>query len=539
MSILHLRQGQRQFLREVETHRLMAFLARRQYGKTTTFAKLALKKMMKRRNHTVIFGSAKLNLSREIVRKEAEIIQAAIAEAIEQSAAVRMADAQKDIITGKLSADDFADLFEAQRLEFRYYHTRSSYSRTKVVALRPYSVGETGDLMCDEIGRIDNWKETWEAVSPISASNPEFRVTLCTTIPPDDTHYSFEQLIPQPGVEFQPNPAGNLYVSAMGFTVLRVDAWDAWADNVPLYDLHSGEALPPEESRRRDPDKDSWDRNYGLRFIMGGASACGLLQMQTAQARGVRRCKLFVIQDESDFQDALAFIPHALGFGTVGIGFDVATTTKGSSNPSALSIVEQSGVNLIVPAVLLWKTTDPAVARARIKSVVQTIAARPAGGRARSLAVDATNEKYFARDLRRHLVGDLPVHLIVASETLDVPGYPDPITYKQHLGTMLVSPLDDNRLTLPPEKYLLDDWRLVKKEKGQFVCEPNSEGQHGDTFDSTKLGIHAITRGGKAEASAAPAGTYPTPGQHRRPSNVNRPDHSTDHAHPLSGHRIS
>jgi hypothetical protein len=43
--------------------------------------------------------------------------------------------------------------------------------------------------------------------------------------------------------------------------------------------------------------------------------------------------------------------------------------------------------------------------------------------------------------------------------------------------------LDDNHLWLPSERYVREDWRLVKKEKGQFVCEPDSDGRHGDTFD--------------------------------------------------------
>jgi len=39
-------------------------------------------KMMKHRDHTVIFGSAKLNLSREIVRKEAAVFEKAISAAM-------------------------------------------------------------------------------------------------------------------------------------------------------------------------------------------------------------------------------------------------------------------------------------------------------------------------------------------------------------------------------------------------------------------------------------------------------------------------
>ena len=79
--MITLRRGQKRFIQLTSTHRLICFLARRQYGKTTLFAALAVLKMLQRRDHTIIFGSAKLNLSREIVRKEAAIIQAAIASA--------------------------------------------------------------------------------------------------------------------------------------------------------------------------------------------------------------------------------------------------------------------------------------------------------------------------------------------------------------------------------------------------------------------------------------------------------------------------
>ena len=60
------------------------------------------------------------------------------------------------------------------------------------------------------------------------------------------------------------------------------------------------------------------------------------------------------------------------------------------------------------------------------------------------------------------------------------------------LGGMLVADLDDNKLTIPPERYIKEDWRLVKKEKGQFVCTPDVDGKHGDTFDGTKLGKRAL-----------------------------------------------
>ena len=82
--------------------------------------------------------------------------------------------------------------------------------------------------------------------------------------------------------------------------------------------------------------------------------------------------------------------------------------------------------------------------------------------------------------------------LIVASEGLDKPGLDKPTNYKEYLGERLVAKLDDNNLTLPPDAYTRTDYRLVMKDRGKFVCEPNDQGMHGDTFDGDKLGLHAL-----------------------------------------------
>ncbi len=80
------RAGQREFERGVERHRLSGLLARRQYGKTTIASRIALKKMMKAAGHTVIFGSVKLDLGREMVRKESDAMQRAFQLLAEQAA---------------------------------------------------------------------------------------------------------------------------------------------------------------------------------------------------------------------------------------------------------------------------------------------------------------------------------------------------------------------------------------------------------------------------------------------------------------------
>lgn len=490
---MKVRAGQREFERGIDEHRIAAFLTRRQYGKTTLAARIALKKMMRTPGHTVVFGSLKLDLGREIVRKEAEAIHKAI-QALSEGGLeeqLKLVDASTGKSAAKLKDDDFAEIYEAQRLEFRLYHSRSVYSRTKVVALTGDAVGETGDLILDEVGRVRSFRAVWEAVKPIISSQPTFRCILTTTPPPDDSHYSFELLAPPIGVDFPVRPAGNWYRSELGVWVLRVTAYDAHADGVPLYDDDSGAPITPEEARAKDPDKDAWDRNYGVRFVFGGTAACGLLQLDAAQRRGVGQCACIVLDSDLDLERGLAWLREHLGSGPVGIGLDLATTEKQASNPTALTVMERRGVELFAVLTLVWKTRDPATARDRIGRVVRAIREARAGQPARRLAVDATSEKYFATDLQRELGRELPVELVVSSETVEQPGG-ESITLKALLGNRYVAELDDNHLVLAPERYLRDDHRLVKRDRGSFDTEIGPNGEHGDTFDAHKLALHAI-----------------------------------------------
>ncbi len=492
------RAGQRAFERFVEKHRVAGLIARRQYGKTTIAGRISLKKMMKFAGHTVIFGSVKLDLGREIVRKEADILHQTIStltsEAGQAGKLLSLHDQSRDKPFTDLRPEDFAELYEAQRLEFRLYHSRTIYSRTKVVALTPDTVGETGDLIADEVGRARRFRETWEAIAPIIASNPGFRAILTTTPPPDDSHFSFELLSPPIGSEFPVNAQGNVYRSELGVSVLRISAWDAYADNIPLYDDDTGEPIDPDTARAKAFDKDAWDRNYGVKFVLGGTAACGLIQLDTAQRRGIDQTIFKHIDDESDLDDALAAMVPLLGTGKIGLGWDLATTEKQSSNPSGFAVVEQQGHDYVVRGLFTWKTKDPDIALSRAKKIITSISSRQEGGRARALSIDATNERYFSSTARKTLAGELPVHLVVGSETADIPG-DEPMNMKQYLGSLLVGALDDNRLTLPADRYVREDFRLVKKEKGQFVCEPDSLGRHGDTFDAAKQAIYAIVHG--------------------------------------------
>lgn len=499
-TIVKFRSGQKNFVRGIERYGITGFLARRQYGKTTILASISLKKMMKQRGHTVIFGSVKLSLGREVVRKESEIIRKAIAslqaDAEAADGQLKTVDASTGKSLDKIKDDDYAEMFEAQKLEFRYYHDRTDYSRTKVVALEPDTVGETGDLICDEISRKKNWAEVWEAIEPIAQSNPNFRVIFATTPSPDDAHLSNEMLVPPVGTPLPVNPAGNWYRTDFGIWVLRVDAFDAFADGVPVYDLETREPLDPVEHRRRANDKDAWDRNYGVKFILGGTSAVGVVQLNAAQTRGMGNCAFFLCEDDGEFDRALEFLQQHLGAGKVALGWDLATTEKESSNPSVFAVVEEvDALNWRAPAVIAWKTADPEIALARARQICQVVNARTAGGRAVGMAVDATNERYFAVRVQRELAALVPVELVVASETVEQPGS-EPITKKALQGNQLATEINDNRATLPPEKYIKEDFRRVKRDRGSFACELGPNGEHGDTFDAVKQALYRLRGGG-------------------------------------------
>lgn len=500
-AAFQVRSGQAEFERGVRQHRVSGLLARRQYGKTTIASRISLRKMMKIAGHTVVFGSVKLDLGREIVRKEADALQRAFAGCAAAAEDAKMMLSLTDAATGKklpaLSADDFAELYEATRLEFRLYHSRAVYSRTKVVALTPDAVGETGDLILDEVGRVKNFDAVLEAVLPIIASNPEFRAIFTTTPPPDDTHPSYELLAPPIDAELPINPKGNWYRSELGVWVLRITAEDAYADGVPLYDDDTGAPITPAESRQRASDKDAWDRNYGCKFVRGGTGAVSLLVLDTAQRRGIGHCRFFNVTSDFEFDAAIAWIIEKLGPGRVGLGWDLATTTKQTSNPSSVAVVEQAGIERIVRAIVNWKTADPDIALDRMTAIVKAVALRGEGGPARRLCEDATNERYFAKTVKKELSALLQVELVVASETVEAPGA-EPMTMKQYLGGLLVGELDDNHVLLPPERYVKEDFRLVKKEKGEFVCEPDAQGRHGDTFDAVKLANYALSGTGSA-----------------------------------------
>jgi hypothetical protein len=489
------RAYQSEALKGMQQYRSFFLLWRRQGGKSTTLGSGALHEMMSTPGRLVTYASASLLLGREIVLKESAVLQEAIREfavmAKKNELKLEVADSRSHIAQ-EFTAEDFAELFESQRLEFKLWHDRTTFSRTQVIAPNPATArGWSGTVMLDEFGFIRDFRDLWEAVEPIISSDKSFKFIGATTPPKDDAHYSYELTAPPLGTEFPINAAGNWYESEAGERVHRVDIHDAYAAGQKLYDRRSGLVVSPEEHFQRAEDKDAWRRNYAVMHVLGGTSAVGLLTLETSQRRGIGECAFFQIETDLEFEQALGWVREHLGNGPVGMGVDLATTTKETSNPTSAVLVERRGVDLIARAILTWKTSDPALAMERITNLAKAVGERKEGGRVRRVCVDATNERYFAADVRKAMAGIAPVELVVGSEKIERPGS-EPMNMKQFLGSQLVGELEDNHVWLPPERYVREDFRLVKRDRGQFVCEPDAAGRHGDTFDGTKLAVHAL-----------------------------------------------
>jgi len=175
------------------------------------------------------------------------------------------------------------------------------------------------------------------------------------------------------------------------------------------------------------------------------------------------------------------------------VGWDLATTEKLTSNPSALAVIERVGAGFVARLVLVWKTAEPQEAEERVRAVLECISERAEGGGARRLCIDASNEQYFANRIKDALGKIVLVEPIVASETAKAPGEREPISFKARLGHELLNVLNDGRLALPPERYIKEDFRLVKRNRGTFETELSPQGMHGDTFEACKLALRAVT----------------------------------------------
>lgn len=196
----------------------------------------------------------------------------------------------------------------------------------------------------------------------------------------------------------------------------------------------------------------------------------------------------------------------------LGLGLDLATTTKQTSNPSALSVGQRVSGRFIIRLLISWKTADPDVTRAVLRLVLDHIATGPA--RARRLCIDASNEVFFATDLRKMFGGRLPIELIKGGENIKFRN--ETLNAKTLLGNLYASLLEDGLCLLPADDWIALDHRLVKREAGGFVTDLGQNGQHGDTFDACKLSYWSVTgTGGNVTADPLQVGSFGAAGGDR------------------------
>jgi hypothetical protein len=501
---------------------MIYFEARRQFGKTTTFAGISLKQMMKHPGRLVTFASASINVGKELIYKEAAVLadamQAMKAEAEAAKMQLGLADSggkeYKDI-----DLDGIADLFERSRLEMRLHHSRTMVSRTQIIAPNPATArGFSGDVLIDEIGFIKDFAEVFEAMEPIASRDPSFRVLMASTPPPDEGHLCYKiGLPPIPGMTFEPDANGHWYESAAGVLCLRVDVFDAEAAGVKLYDLKTREPIPALTHRSRALDKDAWDRNYALKRIPGGLVAMPSTAIDAAQDKGSEDCLAFDFgtieeaQEEATLARFVGAVQNVAGLGAWGAGYDIATTTNAKSNPSSFTLTQAKGSERRARLIVRWKSANPEFSKALILRGCETL--KQAGGSLRALAIDGSNERYFATQVRTAAeAAGVTVQIVVSGETQEDPDNPkSKIRMKEKLGGMLVSTATDRLLALPPEKWIKDDFLLQKKERGLFVCDLDAAGNHGDTFDSTKLSVFALEVEGQPEAYEMQVGEFAQP----------------------------
>lgn len=185
--------------------------------------------------------------------------------------------------------------------------------------------------------------------------------------------------------------------------------------------------------------------------------------------------------------------------GPIGIGLDLATTEKKTSNPSSLTLSQSEGRIVYERLVVRFKTGDDRVTKEVLRIVCDDLAMKRK--RARGIAVDASSEKFLCAQLAREYTKYAPVRLIVSGETLDWKG--ESLSYKQLLGNLYSALFEDGLVGLPEGEWILEDHRLVMREKGSFMANLGPNGEHGDTFDSGKLAYWPLVRGGRAEIAAA------------------------------------
>lgn len=507
----------------VREHRQLALYWSRRCRKSTTLGEIAFDELSKGPGRMVVGASASLLLGRELTTmtltateqagivadESAAMCDAFQAGADDQGLEFKIADAGTGKVLTGLTPEDIAALYQARKMELRLYFSKTQYSREQVIAPNPATARSWRALVLfDEYPYIPKAQaeELRIAADPMMRDTPDLKIIYAGNLSMSDAHSYFEMTLPREITaateedQFPPNPNGHFYYGQQGILVHRVALKDAYAAGHLLYDDQS-RPMTYEECRRFPQLRAGWDVSYALNHKPGGAAVIDLIALVTAQRRGAGQCSFVYVDSDAEFRHAIDLLRANLKGGQVGIGFDVATTTGELSNPSSITVSESIGGESFHRLVCVWKEKKPQIARERLAAIVQAVRNRPAGGGARRLCIDATSERYFAEETADLMTPLVAVQLIIASNTVEPrpPGYSEKdgnINHKTYLGDLYAARVNDGRVVMAADEYLKTDHRMTMKDGGRYVCVPDSDGKHGDTFDSGKLAEFALMTGG-------------------------------------------
>ena len=499
-----------------EVRQIALYWARR-CRKSTTLGDIAFDEMSKEHGRMVIAASASLLLGKELVgvtlsaAEQAMIVanEAAAVRAVfeggaeEKDLSFKVADSAKGKIVNGLTPEDFAELYQSSRMELRLYFDNTHYSRLQVIAPNPATARSwRATVLRDEAGFTNpNFEQELRiATDPMMRDTPDLKIIYASNLSGNSRHPYFEMTLPREitaeteDEQFAANPQGHLYIGQQGILVHRVALKDAYAAGHALFDDHS-EKMSYEQCQKFPQFKAGWDETYALNHKSGGAAAVDLITLLSSMRRGVGKCNFVICENEGDFRLGMELLKRSLKDGPVGIGFDVASTTEQKSNPSSITVTENMSGERLQRLVLIFKSKKRQLMSDYLARTVGVIKARPEGGPARKLCIDASNERLAAEETRDDLIPFIPVQLVLGGASVEPlpPGYRDNINYKTYLGDTYSTSINDGRTVVPSDDYIKMDHMLVIKDSGKYSCHVDPlTGAHGDTFDSGKLADFAL-----------------------------------------------
>jgi hypothetical protein len=493
----------------------------RQGGKTSSLVEKALKKMMLQPEVLITFISASLSIGSEFVEGEAKAwlkmldwLKAASSEKGKLLEAGETSSGHWRKMPDNFDIAAFSEVLEHNKFELRLNHTRTIYSRTKVIApniatARSYS----GPCYLDEASFIRYLQLLMQEIEPIFSTDPSFTFEWCTTPSSDSAHYSNKLLTPRDGrTDFPLNPKGNWFLNQVGLWVHRVDINDAAEAGRKCYNMDSGEEETVEQNREGSSDREGWDRSNLLKLPTTGTGAVSpaalTMALQAGRNAGIAReipcdSKASAV---AALIEALEAAEPMIGHNRMAWGHDLATSEGKKANPSSLCLAEEIGPDVATRLLVWWKTSSPEIATALVLEGVKWL--RDRGRRAVGISIDASNEVHFARMLKTALTGIIPVWLVAGGskpkdETRD---------YKTVMGDLAVSHFESGRILLASDQrdYIEQDFSRVRKMDGRYSANTGSNGEHADTWDAFKHALYRLKSrpvGGTASAARVGRGT--------------------------------